>query len=197
MEKREAMQCRNCGNDLDMNKKFCGKCGAKIPEITGGDMRSSDALSVNQMSKGNIKDINIKNKLPIIIGIIAGIAALIIVITVIKGIATGIYGTGTGISGEANKSFSPVGVWKSSDVPITLKFQKNGELKIGAFGIFKGGLHWENMEYDTYFISGEIPEIAGTDLGEIGGYAYYDREEKTLSIVINEDYSLTFEKISR
>ncbi len=188
------MQCRNCGNDLDMNEKFCGKCGAKIPEITGGDMRSTEALSVNQMSKGNIKDINIKNKLPIIIGIIAGIAALIIVITAIRWISKDINGTETDIS---VKSFSPVGVWKSSDVPITLKFQKNGELKIGAFGIFKGGLHWENMEYDTYFISGEIPEIAGTDLGEIGGYAYYDREEKTLSIVINEDYSLKFEKISR
>lgn len=169
------MKCKQCGNDLNMNEKFCGKCGAKavqakeampIPDL-------SQMSGINSVSKAHMKA-GKSRKLPIIIGIIAGIAALIILII--------------GIRIIVNKSFSPIGIWESSDTQIQFRFKKGGELQVReSDGNFIGGLRWADEGEYTYYISGEMPKTADTESGEIGGYAYYDSEEKTLNIEIDDD----------
>lgn len=165
------MKCKNCGNEVNRMERFCGSCGAKI-EMTVNKEPEMRELVIKQIDK--------KKVLYPVITVIAAILIIFMIVTVIKTVG--------------NKSFSPIGIWKSTDTPMQLKFKKGGDLQIGGFGAFMNGLHWENQGDDSYYISGEMPEIAGISIGELGTYLYYDREEKTLSMDA-EGEVFVFEKV--
>lgn len=115
-----------------------------------------------------------------IIGVLAAIFILFMIVTVVKTVD--------------NKSFSPIGTWKSMDTPMQLKFKKGGDLQIEGFGEVIDSLHWENQGDDSYYISGEIPETFEIFIGEFGAYLYYDREDKSLNMDADGDV-FVFEKV--
>lgn len=152
------MKCRNCGNEVSWNARFCGTCGCKVETLP--IMENTGITAEHRLQKKKNKGI------PLVIGI--AVILLVAVFFVWKQ--------------SGAESFSPVGTWKSEMTPLELKFKKGGELQVGGFGVFVGGLHWEDAGDDSYYISGEMPELAGISIGNIGGYVYYDREEKVLSL---------------
>ena len=43
--------CEKCGNEIDRNSKFCGKCGAKVNGSTLESMKNSNSIMVNAPAK--------------------------------------------------------------------------------------------------------------------------------------------------
>ena len=84
---------------------------------------------------------------------------------------------------EVEKRFLlPIGSWKSADTPIEMNFLEDGELQMGAYGTFAGNMKWKKTSGDNYFISGEVPELLGFSLGEVGCEAHFDWKNKKLTV---------------
>lgn len=84
---------------------------------------------------------------------------------------------------EVEKRFLlPIGSWKSADTPIEMNFLEDGELQMGAYGTFAGNMKWKKTSGDNYYISGEVPEILGFSLGEVGCEAHFDWKNKKLTV---------------
>lgn len=167
------MRCKNCGNELNEMQFFCGNCGSKV-ENEHNIKTNTDGVkvAVRQMDKRKI----------LYIVILAAISIFII------------FTAFTVIRTASNRTFSPIGIWKSTDTPMQLKFKRGGELQVGGFGAFTGDLHWEEEGDNSFYISGNLPEIAGISIGELGWYMYYDAEDKSLSMDLEGDI-FVFEKV--
>lgn len=66
------MFCKNCGNNINNNDKFCGKCGMK-QEIQNSQLNNGDSKSSDKLTK----------ILGICAGISFGLSAVIIILGVI------------------------------------------------------------------------------------------------------------------
>lgn len=63
-----------------------------------------------------------------------------------------------------------------------MNFLEDGELQMGAYGTFAGNMKWKKTSGDNYFISGEVPELLGFSLGEVGCEAHFDWKNKKLTV---------------
>ena len=71
--------CSKCGAELQEGQDFCHKCGQKA------DLQNNTGVNsaISQFNSSDTKDISKKNKTPIIIGIIAGVAVLTVILIVV------------------------------------------------------------------------------------------------------------------
>lgn len=156
------MKCSNCGNELIAGAKFCGKCGTKQEVDISPSVPKTVPIHPN-FSAGEVKNKSglFKNKSLLVLLIVAVCLSFFFLV---KG-----------------TSFSPTGVWVSQDSDIEMKFHSDGKLQLGMNGTFIGDLKWEKESENIYYLSGEA-SLGVMDFGEIGTYAEYDKEAKTLTV---------------
>jgi hypothetical protein len=74
--------CRECGSKLAVGSKFCNNCGAKVPDTeTTGQQMQQQAQQYRQQPQYNYQPGHPKKSGKTVIGIIAGILAIFILIT--------------------------------------------------------------------------------------------------------------------
>ena len=199
------MRCPNCGNEIADNAKFCGKCGSKIqgeipvikpqmerpvtnniqPTSPNGNMQYSNVANNNQnynhpnmnYNPNNHYNPNLGNQVrynqPVRKK--SGFVKLVVLAVLVVACYFGYK--------EVEKRFLlPIGTWKSADTPIEMKFLEDGELQIGSYGTFAGNMKWKKTSGDNYYISGEVPELLGFSLGEVGCEAHFDWKNKKLTV---------------
>ena len=199
------MRCPNCGNEIADNARFCGKCGGKIqgempvikpqmeqpvtnniqPASSKGNMQYNNVANNNQNYNHPNMNYNPNNHYNPNLGnqvrynqpvrkkssFVKLVVLAVLVVVCYFGYK------------EVEKRFLlPIGTWKSADTPIEMKFLEDGELQMGAYGTYAGNMMWKKTSGDTYYISGEVPEVLGISLGEIGCEANFDRKNKKLTV---------------
>lgn len=199
------MRCPNCGNEIADNAKFCGKCGGKIqgeipvikpqieqpvinnvqPTSPNGNMQYNNVANNNQnynqpnmnYNPNNQYNPNLENQVlynqPVRkkSGFVKFVVLAVLVVACYFGYK------------EVEKRFLlPIGNWKSVDTPIEMNFLEDGKLQMGAYGTFAGNMKWKKTSGDNYYISGEVPELLGFSLGEVGCEAHFDWKNRKLTV---------------
>ena len=199
------MRCPNCGNEIADNAKFCGKCGGKIqgempvinpqmeqsvtnnvqPASPNGNIQYNNVANNNQNYNQPNMNYNPNNQYNPNLGNQvrynqpvrkkSGFVKLVVLAVLVVACYFGYK--------EVEKRFLlPIGTWKSADTPIEMKFLEDGELQMGVSGTYAGNMKWKKTSGDTYYISGEVPEVLGISLGEIGCEANFDWKNKKLTV---------------
>ena len=197
------MRCSKCGNEIADNVKFCGKCGNKLlaeeqkfsfnQPVTGNNPSSGQpAMNYTAVNNGQPnmtynksnnnqynQNYNAENQVaynqPVAKKSGSGFIKLVILAVFIVACYFGYK--------EVEKRFLlPIGSWKSADTPIEMNFLEDGELQMGAYGTFAGNMKWKKTSVDNYYISGEVPELLGFSLGEVGCEAHFDWKNKKLTV---------------
>lgn len=197
------MRCSKCGNEIADNAKFCGKCGNKVlaeaqkfsfnqPVIGNNPSSEQPAMNYTAVNNGqpNVtynksnnnqynQNYNAENQVaynqPVAKKSGSGFIKLVILAVFIVACYFGYK--------EVEKRFLlPIGSWKSADTPIEMNFLEDGELQMGAYGTFAGNMKWKKTSGDNYYMSGEVPELLGFSLGEVGCEAHFDWKNKKLTV---------------
>ena len=199
------MRCPNCGNEIADNAKFCGKCGGKIqgeipvikpqieqpvinnvqPTSSNGNMQYNNVANNNQnynqpnmnYNPNNQYNPNLENQVPYNQPVRkkSGFVKLVVLAVLVVACYFGYK--------EVEKRFLlPIGSWKSVDTPIEMNFLEDGKLQMGAYGTFAGNMKWKKTSGDNYYISGEVPELLGFSLGEVGCEAHFDWKNRKLTV---------------
>lgn len=172
------MRCIGCGNLIQDKQSFCKHCGRK--------------------AEG--KKINYQVAAKLMIAVVLVIAVIIIVWSLSRGKRDNLPDKTISKSdileaeeqAESKPKFNPVGIWKIAKLednnPIEFRFSEDGSVKIGVSGIYKSGMEWKLEGENTIYISGSFPEVHSLDFGEVGIYAVYEEESRTLLLQLGDKF---------
>ncbi len=184
------MKCQVCGNEVSSKQAYCKSCGAYINLSQNPNVIQNTVVHAMQDTNSNKNYYNQDSKSQSInIDVNALKKSLFFTIMIVLLITLGIFLLKMTVLKssdyvEKKIEFSPVGVWSSKDGLLKLRFRKDGRLQLGVEEVYAGKLRWENGDEEySYYLSGELPEIRGVSLGELGCYAYYDTQDESMSVV--------------